>query len=560
MTADASGGRGRVVRPRRRSASPVAPLADLDQRVLGVLCVHRVVTQAQLGRLFPGVPERTLRYRTRRLHELGLAGRSRPYRERGSAPNHHWPTRRADCLMRGEPVPRGGERGRPNPIFLAHAAALTELYITLEAEAGIAGLSMQGYRREGDARETFDSAGKKRALAPDAMVILVDAEGRKFGAFVEIDLGTMSHTRLRQKAELYAAYAASDAWRGRHLFLPALLFLTTTDARAAKFLSALARALSHGPRQHGRRAFVAGAAGIAWAPGQLLNDARLADLDGNVGLTLTDILRAARAPYEQALAYLQEQADAEEARRRTLRDDPGAMRKLLIDYAYALSAYTQALGSNGEQAAELLRASTSRPSADEREALRAIARDLKQALPEPRANDLPSPGAAVREALALLVEHYRATQSQQVTALVDRHGVGPSLRHASHTLREGELLDHATLRHLQSDAEHDAAGRREQQELHMAYLEWRDHAARRLARDAGPLGRLTHRAEDFHEQLDHERLRACGSCGETIFPPLRDAGSFDSAGSPSCHYCREPHSTKPYQATSTIQTGSEAQL
>jgi hypothetical protein len=81
--------------------------------VLGVPCTHRVVTQAQLARLFPGVPERTLRYRTRRLHELGLAGRSRPYREQGSAPNHHWPTRRADCLMRGEPTTKGGERQRP---------------------------------------------------------------------------------------------------------------------------------------------------------------------------------------------------------------------------------------------------------------------------------------------------------------------------------------------------------------------------------------------------------------------------------------------------------------
>ena len=560
MTADASGGRGRVVRSRRRFAPSIAPLAEIDRRVLGVLCAHRVVTQAQLGRLFPAVSERTLRYRTRRLHELGLAGRSRPYREQGSAPNHHWPTRRADCLMRGEPAPKGGERSRPNPIFLAHAAALTELYVTLETKARHVGLAVQEYRREGDARELFEGAGKKRALAPDAMVILVDAQGRKFGAFVEIDLGTMSHTRLRQKAELYADYAASDAWRERHPFLPALLFLTTTDTRAAKFLTALARALSHGPRQHGRRAFVAGAAGSAWAPGQLLNDACLADLDGNAGLTLADILGAARAPYEQALAYRQEQADAEQARRQTLRDDPGAMRKLLVDYSYALTAYMQALGSTGERAVELLRASTSRPSPDEREALRAIARDLDHALPEPRAHDLPSPGAAVRETIALLVEHYRSTQAQQVTALADRHGAGPSLRRASQTLRDGGLLDHATLRHLQSDAEHDAAGRHEQHERQLAYLAWRDHAARRLARDAGLLGRLTHRAEDFYAQLDHERLRTCVSCGETIYPPVRDAGSFGSAGSPSCHYCREPHSTKPHQATSTTQTESEAQL
>jgi hypothetical protein len=554
MTADASGGRGRVVRPRRRSAPPVAPLAEIDRHVLGVLCTHRVVTQAQLARLFPGVPERTLRYRTRRLHELGLAGRSRPYRERGSAPNHHWPTRRADCLMRGEPVPRGGERSRPNPIFLAHAAALTGLYVALDTEAGHVGLVVQEYRREGNARELFESVGKQRALAPDAMVILVDVQGRKFGAFIEIDLGTMSHTRLRAKAELYAAYAASDAWREHHLFLPALLFLTTTDARAGRFLAALARALSYRPRRNGRRAFVAGAAGIAWAPGRLLGEPCLADLDGNVGLTLIDVLEAARAPYEQALARYQEREEAEEARRRVLRDDPEAMRKFLADRDYHLASYMQALGASGERAVALLRTSTGRPSADERAALQAIARDLDQALPEPHTHDLPSPGATVRSEIALLVEHYRATQSEEVTALADRHGVGPSLRRASHTLRDGGLLDPTTLSQLRGDAERDAASRHEQQERQTAYLEWRDRAARRLARDAGPLGRLTHRAEDFYAQLDQERLRICASCGETIFPPARDAGRSGSPGSPACHYCREPHSTKPYATTSTTRT------
>ena len=545
------------MRARRPSDRPAAPLADIDQRVLGVLCAHRVVTQAQLGRLFPAIPERTLRYRTRRLHELGLAGRSRPYREQGSAPNHHWPTRRADCLMRGEPTPRGGERSRPNPMFLAHAAALTELYVTLETEADQAGLTVQEYRREGEARELFDSAGKERALAPDAMVIVVDAHGRKFGAFVEIDLGTMSHTRLRAKAELYAAYAASDAWRGPHLFLPALLFLTTTDIRAAKFLSALARALSHGLRRSSRRAFVAAAAGIAWAPGRLLADACLADLDGNAGLALTDVLDAARAPHERALARDREREEDEDARRRVLRDDPKAMRKLLTDHAYPLASYVQALGATGEQAVELLRASTGKLSPDERGVLRAIARDIDQALPEPQAHDLPSPSDGVRGEITLLTQDYRATQSRQIKALADRHGTGPSLRRASDLLSNDGLLDHVTLTQLPNDAARDATGRHEQHKRQLAYLEWRDHAARQLARGGGPLGRLTHRPEDFYTQLNQKQLRICGSCSETIYPPIRDSDSIGATEPPSCHYCRGPHSTKPYDATSITRTESE---
>ena len=559
MTDEYTGNRHRVVRPRRRDSSAAA-LCEIDRRVLDVLCAHRVVTQTQLGRLFPAVSERTLRYRTRRLHDLGWTGRSRPYREQGSAPNHHWPTRRADCMMRGEPVPGGGERSRPNPSFLAHAAALTELYVALATEAGKAGLSLQEYRREGDAREPFDSAGKQRALAPDAMVVLMDREDRKFGAFVEIDLGTMSHARLRQKAELYAAYAASDAWHERHLFLPALLFLTTTDARAAKFLSALARALSHGPREHRRRAFVVGAAGIAWAPHRLLDAACLADLDGNVGLALADVLRAARAPHERALAYQREREEADKARRLVLREDPEAMRRHLADYAYALTSYMHALGTAGERVIELLRTATATPTPDEREALCAIARDLDQALPEPQAHELAEPGANVHSEITMLAEHYRTEQAEQIERLAQRHGDGPCLRHARELLRDGGLLDRDRLDRLPLDAEHDAAGRREQHERCDAYLAWREHAARRLAKDAGRLGRLTHRAEDFYPQLDRERLRTCGRCAETIYPPAREAGGYGSRQAPSCHFCREPHSTKPYDpaATSPTRTESEA--
>jgi hypothetical protein len=554
VSGDRSGGRGRVVRSRRPPDPLPAALAGIDRRLLDVLCAHRVVTQAHLGRLFPDVPERTLRYRTRRLHDLGLVGRSRPYRERGSAPNHHWPTRRADCLMRGEPAPRGGERARPNPAFLAHAAALTGLFVALRTEADPTGLRLQGYRREGEAREPFTNAGKGRALAPDAMIVLTDARERKYGAFVEIDLGSMSHARLRQKAELYAAYVAADAWRGQHLFLPALLFLTTTDARARKFLKALARALAYGPRLSGRRAFVAGAGGLAWEPDRLLGDACLTDLDGTVGLTLTDVLSTARTPYERALAYQREQEEADEARRQVLRDDPEAMRKLLYDRSHVLAPYVRALGETGERAVELLCAATSQLSMGEREALRAIARDLGETLPEPRAHELPSPGAGVRSEIAMLVEHYRATQAQQVAGLAERYGDCPCLQRARKLLRDGGLLDQATFGELSLDAERDAAGRREQHERREAYLLWREHAARQLARRAGPLGRLTHRPQDFYAQLDRETLRECGRCGQTIYPCERAA----HRSPPSCHFCREPHSTRPYEPTPATQAESEA--
>jgi len=556
MIENRSSGRGRVVRT-RRSPSPSAAgvLAEIDQRLLGVLCTHRVVRQDQLERLFPDVPERTLRYRTRRLHDLGLAGRSRPYREQGSAPNHHWPTRRADCLMRGEPVPRGGERKHPNPVFLAHAAALTELYVTVITNARTAGFKRLGYQREGEARETFKDGMRERALAPDATLGLLDKQDRELWAFIEIDLGTMSHTRLRGKAALYAAYAASDAWRERHKFVPALLFLTTTDIRARRFLNALAGALSYGPPQHKRRAFVAGAAGIVWAPHRLLTEPCLADLDGNTGQTLLDVLHAAHAPYEQALAYRRERREAEEEKRRHLREEPVAMREHLRHNEHALGSYFQALGEPGVHGIELLLASNTAPLPNERGVLRAIARDLGEALAEPGRQAADPPGAEVIGEIALLIEDYRATQTKQAGALAASHGEGPSLHRAWDLLRQGGLLDPTALDRLPQDAEHDATGRREQHKQRDVYLNWREQAARQLARKAGPLGRLTHRPEDFYPQLDREHLKVCRGCEETIYPRARKAGSPPPY---SCHYCREPHGTKPYDPTLTASTESEA--
>jgi hypothetical protein len=95
----------------------------------------------------PEIQPRTLRYRTARLAKLGLLGRTRPYRERGSAPHHLCPTRKGEAIAEGEPSPRGGERREPNPLFLAHAAAISELYVALKT--GLPeGLRLAGFERE----------------------------------------------------------------------------------------------------------------------------------------------------------------------------------------------------------------------------------------------------------------------------------------------------------------------------------------------------------------------------------------------------------------------------
>ena len=103
--------------------------------------------------------------------------------------------------------------------------------------------------------------------------MLVDEQDGRLSAFVEIDLGTMSHARLRQKAELYAAYAARV--RVAHPSpVPARAAVPHDHRRPGATSSWGARGSAlHGPRRQGRALFVAGAAGIVGArpaPGRAL--------------------------------------------------------------------------------------------------------------------------------------------------------------------------------------------------------------------------------------------------------------------------------------------------
>jgi hypothetical protein len=548
----ASADRGRVVRPRRRPDPNCAALADIDRRVLAVLCEHRVVRQDQLQRLFPNIPSRTLRYRTRRLHDLGLVGRSRPYRELGSAPNHHWPTRRADCMMNGDPIPRGGERNQPNPLFLAHAAALTELYVTLAVGGPSVGLSLLDYRREGDAREPFTHLRKERALAPDAMVILTDEQERKLGAFVELDLGTMSHTRLRQKAGLYAAYTAADVWHDRHLFLPALLFLTTTDTRARRFLAALRGALAENRGSYSQHKLAVGASALALQPSLLLATACLVDFDGDELLTLQDVLEAARAPYEQIQRANQKRKETLDRKRAELHADADAAREALRRFQGSHDSYLEELGPTAQRATEILIASTDIPLPREQAVLQALVTDLEDVLVQPGFLRPPPPSADARRETVLLADVYREHQQRLVEELSARYGEGPSLRRARQSLRDGELLNRLKVERLPGAAKSDADARDEQHRLRLAYLEWRDAAARQMVRKTGPLARLTRSREEFFPLIDLERLSVCGACREIVFPDTAER-STDQMPTP-CHYCRKREWLTPY-GENTNRTG-----
>jgi hypothetical protein len=113
-------------------------------------------------------------------------------------------------MAEGGPPPRGGERREPNPLFLAHAAAISELYVVLSTEPP-EGVGLAGFEREAEAREPFRGYdGKEHSVAPDAFIQIAEADGRQLLGLVELDLGTMSSRQLKAKAEGYGDYVQLD--------------------------------------------------------------------------------------------------------------------------------------------------------------------------------------------------------------------------------------------------------------------------------------------------------------------------------------------------------------
>jgi hypothetical protein len=549
------GGRGHAGRLSRRDA--LATVTDTDRRLLTLLAEQRVLTQTQLERLLADTPARTLRYRTERLTRQGLLGRSRPYRDKGSAPFHYWPTRASDAFVRGEPVPRGGERAEPNPQFLHHAERLSELYVLLQVQAPTVGLHLHEFKREGEARELFRADGRERALAPDAVIHLRDENGRGLLAFVELDMGTMSHARLKTKAAGYAAYAADAAWTERHPFCPCLLFLTTTETRAAAFLKLLSGLLDKHRRYSssfygdwGRGGslawFAAAACAHAREPESALVEACWDDLAlAGGGLTLGDCLNKARATYDARRAEEEAERRGRDAKRERLRAKPEALRTYLQEKHLRFPGeHLDQFGGAGATALHLLLSSTEPMSGIERDAFAALTRQLDDDLLE--ADPAPEPVPPTwtdTEAVAALVEVYRQHERACVDELARRYGEGPALRRDRQQLSDGGLLGSYSWDSLEERARRDRKARGEQERLRLVYLDRREREARRRKHEAGLAARLAHGRSVVYAIVDRDLLGICTRCDEIVYPPepeRRGTVIYQQPSQPSrCHFCGE---------------------
>lgn len=492
----------------------------------------RVVTQAQLERLHPDVPEQTLRYRTSRLRKLWLLGASRPYRDSGSAPQHWWPTNAGQALASGEPPPRRGERRAPNPLTLAHNAAISDLYVVLKMQAVEAGLCLVRFDREGQAREVFKTPdGREHAIAPDVTVQLSDTETDGLLAHVEIDLGTMAHARLRTKLGQYLLYTEREAWRGRYHYQPALLFITTGHQRATTFWR-VARGLAGSKRwADSTKEWELGLSADARSLERIVTGTRWADLTNDEALTLPQILRRARAPHDRRLADQRAADEKREAERNQLLREPEALRDHIRGSYSLRRALDARLDETGRIALALLLDGGEPINGDEREALLKLGRQISGQLPADysRTADL---NDVEPDLLASLASVYRQRQREQVDDLMLRYGDLPLLRQTVQSLNGGALVTPNEAGALESDAQGQRATKDEQLALRDRYLDFREREARARAREQGLTSRFLKGAEPHLAAVDNEWLRFCERCDETLYP-----GEAASRPPTACPYC-----------------------
>lgn len=224
-------------------------MTDTDRELVDQVVEHRVATTKQLSVLMD-MPERTVRYQMERLRRLGMVGLSSPPVSKGKAADHWYPTKNADSWAKGTSVPRGRERQAPGTSFLVHAAAITGLYVAL-LRSGKAGWTLPAWERKSRAKEHFQARDRERKIVPDAFFVLRSGDA-EHGAFVEIDMGSMSMVRLAQKLVGYAAYYREQAWKERHPF-PVLLVLTTSRRESNRSSNRFDDHLTRGGRGPRRR-------------------------------------------------------------------------------------------------------------------------------------------------------------------------------------------------------------------------------------------------------------------------------------------------------------------
>jgi hypothetical protein len=493
--------------------------------LLVLLDQHRALTTGQLARA-TDTPERTTRYRVERLHRAGLVECARPGRERGSAPRHWWLRTAGARLVTGT----AAAEGRPSGMFVAHAAAISEVWLALVEHGRADGIEVVDWLTDRAGWQEWERSGRWSAhsyrLTPDAVATL-RLGGRTVVVFVEVDLASTTQTLLRQKAARYAAYAADRAWEGRHPHCPPMLLLTTTATRAATFTRVAGRVLD------GEKAavdvndpaasLVVAACGYVRQPERAVAEPCWTPTEpGAAELTLAEVL-AERVEAQAASAAWWFEQDTIVRRRDTL----DALRSVA-------SFTTLAHWLDSDRAAEALRHIIGAEPAVFLDREPELAEQVVEWFARRRRIGLFQARDLARPLVALLQDRHTALWREQAARLLaaDEHIAAehPRMHRLAATLAAGSLLSPDEMAYL--DTRPAQTRGQIQAAVLAAYAARRAAAVERdwAARSWRERRRTTR--ERLATAFDAEHLAACDTCG-LAYP---DNGAAETLAS-RCRYC-----------------------
>lgn len=221
---------GRLPRNRRADEPPPMRLMERDIDILKAVHDFRIVRGDQLQALYFG-SQSTASYRLSRLYQHGFLDRHFLPTLGGLASSPALYTlgkRGVDTLRRVLDCGPKDIRKLPNnqelsPLFLEHLLQINDFRVAVTMAAREQGYTLETWLDDYQLKAAYDrvviqtSQGRKRtvSLIPDGYCVLQVPQGRAC-FFLELDRGTMTRSRFRDKVLAYQAYIASGQYEKRY--------------------------------------------------------------------------------------------------------------------------------------------------------------------------------------------------------------------------------------------------------------------------------------------------------------------------------------------------------
>ncbi|MCA9904503.1 MAG: replication-relaxation family protein, partial [Anaerolineae bacterium] len=198
-------------------------LTDRDKDIIEAVYRYRILRQDQIQRLFFGTAAAAQRVLVRLYDHTFLERKFLPVYE-GRSPTLYVLDKRGAELLRAE---RGHEdmvwyssSKDLKPDFIEHTTAVNDFRISVEVSAARFGLELITWASEGQLKSDYDrvtipNAKRPVSLIPDSYFCLDTPFGRAH-FFVEIDRGTETLERFKDKVRAYVNYHSSGAYERRY--------------------------------------------------------------------------------------------------------------------------------------------------------------------------------------------------------------------------------------------------------------------------------------------------------------------------------------------------------